>query len=405
MSGGGAAPILDRIARFREALTRAGFTADGLRPLVAGGSNELRAAARAGRIRHLVKGAGDFEALVRRFVLGEPVDTVVPAADLEALGIARGVWLGPAGRWLLAGTTPVLGQPASPHDSLINFAVRRRSRSTLVLGAGAGRLAFEAVAWSDAVTALDPDHPRQAEIVNLNAALNNVPWLTAHSGPEPFDHILHGGHPLDVAAARALAASMRERLAEGGFLQMCCRWPSGESAAEWLPVAGYDTWILHERTQSEQAEEPVRRGLIALRRRAASNWVQGDKAPAAGLDAPYGNAVLDRFAAEDFLAAHPHLAGIALRGSPGAAVFQETEWTPDGWRRAACRIRLSSPLPWDAPVDQALMGLLSHCDGRHPLGDVLNAMAAHLGADPARVAERALPIVVDLVRKGFLLPV
>lgn len=73
-----------------------------------------------------------------------------------------------------------------------------------------------------------------------------------------------------------------------------------------------------------------------------------------------------------------------------------------GWRVERSRLRQARGLRWEVETDEALAGLVAACDGRAPLGLLLDVLAAALGADPAEVRAASLPVVRDLVGRGLL---
>jgi hypothetical protein len=75
-----------------------------------------------------------------------------------------------------------------------------------------------------------------------------------------------------------------------------------------------------------------------------------------------------------------------------------------GWRTAASRLRQAHGLRWEIEVDEAVATLLAGCDGELPLRVPLGLLAASLAATAADVARALVPVVRDLVGRGFLEP-
>ncbi len=74
------------------------------------------------------------------------------------------------------------------------------------------------------------------------------------------------------------------------------------------------------------------------------------------------------------------------------------------WRPAAHRLRQTAGLCWEIEIDEAFASLVAACDGTRPVAAPLALLAAGLGAGTDEVATAALPVVRDLVARGFLTP-
>lgn len=78
---------------------------------------------------------------------------------------------------------------------------------------------------------------------------------------------------------------------------------------------------------------------------------------------------------------------------------------PDGWTPAADRLRQSHGLRWEVEVDDAIAALVAACDRGVPLRFVVPVLAASLGAEADDVEAAVIPVVRDLIGRGFLVPV
>jgi hypothetical protein len=76
----------------------------------------------------------------------------------------------------------------------------------------------------------------------------------------------------------------------------------------------------------------------------------------------------------------------------------------EGWRPALTQLRQSRGMRWELETDEAVSALVAACTGALPLRVVLGLVAAAVDGDEATVAEALLPVVRDLVQRGFLLP-
>jgi SAM-dependent methyltransferase len=304
-------------------------------------------------------------------VLARDGDAVRAACQLAPV---RGLYLATDAGWHdPVGPRHVMGYSAST-ETLADATIRRRVGRVLDLGTGCGTHALFAAAHADEVVATDTN-PRCLAYTRFNAALNGLANVSAREGDlfapvagERFDLIVSNppfvispdrefeyrdsGRPGDALLQELLAAAPG-LLTPGGFCQFTCEWAEreGESAEEriagWLAGSGCDAWVLTYRrtTPADHAEfwasalpgespadlaarmnrwirwyaaeriERIAVGLFVLRKRAAGRpWLRFDNAPRFREAA--GEAIAGRFAAEEFLAAHPGPALLAACGWP-----------------------------------------------------------------------------------------
>lgn len=74
----------------------------------------------------------------------------------------------------------------------------------------------------------------------------------------------------------------------------------------------------------------------------------------------------------------------------------------EGWQQATMRLRQTTGMRWELEADAAIAALVAGCDGTAPLGLVLDMVAVITGAPSDEIAAAALPVVRDLVGRGFL---
>jgi hypothetical protein len=98
------------------------------------------------------------------------------------------------------------------------------------------------------------------------------------------------------------------------------------------------------------------------------------------------------------------LARTALRAADGVVLDRSAVRGPTGWEDAAASLRQTSGLRWSVEIDTAVTALVAGCDGRVPVGDLAAVLAAAVGIPAEAVVAAALPVVRDLVSRGFLLP-
>ncbi len=348
--------------------------------------------------------------------------------------------------------------------TLANFTLRRPVRSTLDLGTGCGVQALLAAAHSERVVATDCN-PRALEFARFNLQLNNVDKICLIQGDrfEPlsgskFDLIVvnppfaispalryyyrDSGEPAD-RFAETLVREAPEFLEEGGFLQMTLDWAerAGEDWRDrlqtWFAGSGCDAWVLRQSRQTapiyaylwvrdtepvgpEQSGrlyrewmeylereriEAVSSGVLVMRRRSGRNWTRFDDVPGQ-IGPETGRWVELGFRLRDYLesTADDELLTARLRLSPDARLIEESEAHQGRWRTTTAHIRLSAGPTCEGRVDARIRGLLARMDGRQQLRDLLVHLAVELGVAPDKVIAQALPLVRDLMLRGFLLP-
>jgi Methyltransferase small domain len=94
----------------------------------------------------------------------------------------------------------------------------------------------------------------------------------------------------------------------------------------------------------------------------------------------------------------------ALIPAPGVVLDRSDLLGADGWTTASARLRQSHGMRWEVETDDAVAALVAGCDGRTPLHRPVSVLAAALGRPADEVADAVLPVVRDLVGRGFLLP-
>ncbi|WDF40201.1 class I SAM-dependent methyltransferase [Streptomyces sp. T12] len=311
-----ALPASDRpdvAARLRDALLGASFTADGLLELL--GAPAYTALARSETVPALRATRGDtpLEALVRLFLLQQPVPHARVAGVLPVDACLESGWLvrvgddlaatvdvrpygGPEGEdWFIvsdlgcavggaggsgsngrqADTAVVLGVGGAS-TTLAGITVRTPVASALDLGTGSGIQALHAAQHATRVTATDLN-PRALHITALTLALSGSPAVDLREGSlfeplkngETYDLIVSnppfvispgarltyrdggmGGDDL----CRSIVQGAGERLNEGGFAQFLANWQhvEGEDWQDRLRSwvpRGCDAWIVQREVQ------------------------------------------------------------------------------------------------------------------------------------------------------------
>jgi methylase of polypeptide subunit release factors len=352
----------------------------------------------------------------------------------------------------------------NPTSSLLSrFTVRRRSRATLDLGTGSGVLALTASMHSDYVVATDLN-PRAAAFATFNARLNGIEGIEFRVGDafapvagRTFD-LIFSNPPFFISPSngymfcdnsmdldqlcRRLVREAPAHLNEGGHFQMLCEWaelegePWQERVGEWFKDTGCDGWVLKGNTQSpsEYAQERIRSvtvatahdgelyegymeyyrqrkvvaihdGIVAMHRRPGTNWVLVDEVAQLPKD-PFGDAVLQAFAARNFLASHAsetQMLSIQPKLSEHARLERIFEPAEGRWRPASLTLRLARGFPSQLELQPLVAEFLSGCDGKRTLGELTQELAAKANVPLETVRKESLDMVRKLIERAFLL--
>jgi methylase of polypeptide subunit release factors len=290
----------DDIARLREALTAAHYTATGIADRIgpvataAMARNDMRAALRA-----TARSGDPLATLIRVFVCGqtEPVtavaaalaplalDTAVAAGLVEFSGdgLRAGLEIEAYGdQWVVSDVDASMrpGRPLPPEHvlgvggastTLAQATIRRPVARALDLGTGCGIQALHLSTHARRVTATDLS-TRALRFAATTAQLNQLDWellagdLTAPVADRRFDLVVSNppfvvgpgttthtyrdsGRPGDAVCAE-LAAAAPGLLADGGYMQFLANWLhlAGEDWTErvagWVADTGLDAWIV-----------------------------------------------------------------------------------------------------------------------------------------------------------------
>jgi len=300
----------DVAARLREALLGASFTADGLLELL--GAPAYAALARSETVPALRATRGDtpLEALVRLFLLQQPVPYARVADVLPVEPCLESGWLaraggddvratvdvrpygGPGGEdWFIVsdlgcavGGAGGIGNKAEEvvlgvggaSTTLAGITVRTPVASALDLGTGSGIQALHAAQHATRVTATDLN-PRALHITALTLALSGAPAADLREGSlfEPLEDgetydLIVSNPPFVISPGarltyrdggmggddlcRSVVQGAGDRLNEGGYAQFLANWQHVEGedwqdrVRAWVP-RGCDAWIVQREVQ------------------------------------------------------------------------------------------------------------------------------------------------------------
>ena len=324
----------------------------------------------------------------------------------------------------------------------------------LDVGTGAGVQALLAEDHSGVVVATDRN-PRAVAYTQLAAALNGAE-IDARTGDlldpvrgETYDLVVSNppfvispqrrytyrdaGYDGDEVSRR-LVREIPTVLAPGGHAVLLVNWLhlAGEDGDDrirsWFQDSDCDAWVVQRelaapeeyvtawlRDTDESAfdslydewvdalvgVDAVAFGIVALHRRTdgLSPAVQLDQVdqPTA---ATWGEEVTAHFARRSLL--EGDLLSARLRLREDVRLHEVGVATTDGWEAERQWLQQEAGLRWSGGVDVYGATLLAGCDGSQRLGDLLGVLAVSVNQTEAEVAEQVLPVVADLVRRGFL---
>jgi methylase of polypeptide subunit release factors len=341
------------------------------------------------------------------------------------------------------------------------FSVQRYSSHTLDLGAGCGILGILAAPYSGKITSTDLN-PCAAEFTQFNACLNGIDSIECLTGDtfEPvagrrFDLILanppffvtpmsgdmycESGMELDNYCRRVVREAAGQ-LNEDGFFQAVVEWvqvagqPWQDRIAGWTEASGCDAWVLrtYVRDAAGYARERIREtfpfanyseqlglwmdyyrkhqveeihgGVMAMRRRAGSNWLRLEDAPVAATRS-FGDLVLDTFDTQDVLHSRPSDAALlAMRPRLGErAELDEVYRIEAGrWSRASLHLRIGGAVPSHCAVEREVAGFLVGCDGSRTLAELAAELADRLSVDPDSVRAQCCSVIRTLAARRIL---
>jgi len=344
---------------------------------------------------------------------------------------------------------------------LSHFTVRKPVAATLDVGTGNGIQALAAAGHSQSLVATDLN-PRAIEFARFNARLNGVENLECRVGDgfhpvagQSFDLIVSNppfyitpsndyvfcDNPMELdALCRLFAREAAAHLNEGGYFQMLCEWaqvrgqPWQHRIGEWFETTGCNVMVfaggvadpaeyaqkrIHKsasatvndelyqgymRYYHEKGVEAIHNGLVAMRRRSGDNWIEMRDVPQVPSE-PFGESVLDAFAACDFLRSHSsddQMLTLQPVLSPHARLEQVLEPGPGRWQSCSLNLRLIKGLPAFVALQPMVADFLAKCDGTRTLAELVRDLAAKANAPAHQVQKECLGIVRRMMEQGFL---
>lgn len=282
----------------------------------------------------------------------------------------------------------------------------------------------------------------------------NPPFVVSPGLDTTADGVLGGydyrdsGRPGD-ALSRALVHELPDHLAPGGVAQLLANWivPADGSWSErlsgWLAGRGCDAWVWQREVAEpgeyaslwlrDAGEQPgtdrwreqytrwldwfaaagvvaVGMGLVTLWRSESDEPVIVCEDVPQPLEQPIGEHLPPWLARARWLAGHDDdaLLRTALRRADGLVRTRHDRCDDHpggtGWHPELAVLRQTRGLRWELEVDDSVAAVVAGCDGATALLVPVCALAASLDRAADEVAAALLPVVRDLVARGFLIP-
>jgi methylase of polypeptide subunit release factors len=284
---------------------------------------------------------------------------------------------------------------------------------------------------------LEPARDERFDLVVAN------PPFVVSDGTGRYDYRDSGLHGDEIC--RALVTGLPGVLADGGTAQLLANWiipadrPWQERVGGWLAGRGCDAWVWQREVAEpgeyvamwlrDAGEAPgtpawsqqydawldwfaaagvaaVGMGLITLWRTAAADPVLVLEDVPQPVEQPVGAHLPAWIERQRWLRAtsDEQMLAASLAPAPGLVRERSDLIGPDGWAAASTRLRQSHGMRWDIEADDAITALVAGCNGWTSLRAPLQVLAAALGRPLDEVTAAALPVVRDLVARGFLAP-
>lgn len=351
--------------------------------------------------------------------------------------------------------------PGPASRTLAAFTVRPQGGSFLDVGTGCGIQSLLAAGHADTIVATDIN-PRALACTQFNALLNGVDRVEVRRGSffepvrdETFDVVV-SNPPFVIspdsrfeyrdselpgdAVSREVVRGAVEHLAPGGFATVLCNWivAEGEEWADppsrWVQGLGCDAWISHSDTEDPLSyaamwlgsgtgpaygaeldrwldyhrslgAKRLVTGLVVLRpAENGDGWVRTDHVP--GLRSfNASDHILRIFRNQDYLAAvrsDREILDGRFRLVPEHRVEQVLAPREGTYEVQEMRLRFDRGFAFEGKIDEYALGVVSGCDGRRRLGDLVGKAAATMKVEVAELAPVAVAVARQLVSFGFL---
>jgi methylase of polypeptide subunit release factors len=344
--------------------------------------------------------------------------------------------------------------------TLADATIRTPVATALDIGTGCGVQALELGAHAGRVTATDLSD-RALRFAAATAALNGMTWeLLAGDLATPvtgrrFDLVVSNppfvvgpgstrytyrdsGRAGDEVCAE-LAGAASGLLTEGGTMQFLANWAhvAGEDWRErvsgWVVNTGCDAWIVQREVSdpveyvnlwlrdASEAYDPARAqawldwfdaqhiegvgyGLVTLRRTGRTDPLVRAEELRQSVTPPLGTQITAWFDRRDWTAGCTDLLSARLERAPGLRLTQHADHDGADWSVQTQVLTQTEGLGWAQEVDPVALALVSGADGTVSVREQLTVLAAAFDTPEPVLAAMAVPVVTQLVERGFLLP-
>ena len=349
--------------------------------------------------------------------------------------------------------------------TLASLTIRRKAKTVLDLGTGAGIQAFLAARHADHVIGTDTN-PRALNFARFNALLNEINGIEWREGSfyEPvmnqrFDLIVSNppyvispesrfvfrdtNLPGDTVSEQVVRGA-GERLSEGGFACILFNWHHQDDMdwnsrpKSWMSNTGCDGWLIcfksadpltyaadwlrtsvgqsspeygryldewmayYKKTQIERISAG---GMIMRRRSRQPNWFRAHAIDKGHCTGSCGEQIERIFAAEDLLQTlndDRQLLEQRFLFDEHHRLEHQLAVRDGCWAVNSEHLYASEGIPFAGNMDMYIANLLAGCDGRRTLRELIEAVADRMQADPETVTPACLATVRKLMQAGFL---
>jgi len=349
--------------------------------------------------------------------------------------------------------------------TLASLTVRRRVKTALDIGAGAGIQAFLAACHADHVIGTDTN-PRALNFARFNAKLNGIDGIEWREGSlyEPvaeqkFDLLVSNppyvispesrfvfrdtNLPGDTVSEQVVRGA-GERLNEGGFACILFNWHHQDETdwdsrpKSWISNTGCDGWLICFKTTEPltyaadwlrtgvgQSSKEYGRcldewvayyeqmgitrisagGMIMRRRSQQANWFRAHAIDKGRCTGSCGDQIERIFAAEDLLQTlndDRQLLEQRFLFDEHHRLEHQLAVRDGSWAVNSEQLYASEGIPFAGNMDMYIANLLAGCDGRRTLRELIEAVAYRMQTNQETVGPACLAAVRKLMEAGFL---
>ncbi len=387
---------------------------------------------------------------------------IVPYADIMTL---RDFGADLVGRPM--GPDYVMGVSASSMMLAVT-TVRRQGEEVLDLGTGGGIQAMLAARHARRVIGTDIN-PRALALARLAMGMNGIANVELRHGsmfdPVPsqtFDLIVSqppfvispdntkvfrdSGMRGDTFCEQIIRRAP-DYLREGGWCSVMFNWGHrnddhwSDRPRTWLEGCGCDGWVIRLRTDDvfsyavqwvrgfygetegpdatplerwltyyeQMGFEMISTGVAVMHKRGTGkNWVRVDALEEQNAQGPCGPQIEHVFASETLLHSFPEpdtLLDFRLRLTEESELRRTSSLASGAWQVNDMQLTQRRGFPFPCRIDRMSAEFLSCCDGNRTMRSVIESLAQRFSLDFQPLCEEALPILVRLMRKGYLVVV